>query len=81
MRVLLRDARTGSYVGREMPWVEKAAAAAEFETVEAAGRKALESERKDLIIALRYESPECELALDPVQCLKNVGGGGLRARI
>ena len=76
MRVLLRDTRTGDYFAKEMRWVRNPEGAAEFETVEAAGWGARECGRRDAIIVLRYEKPECELGLDPVVCVTDAGGGG-----
>ena len=80
MRVLLRDAGTGSYFGREMAWVGHLEGAAEFGTLEAAGSKAMEWPGRDVLVVLRYEQPECELALSPVYCVKNAGTGGQRLR-
>ncbi len=37
----------------------------EFETVEAAGRKAKASYGGNVVVVLRYDRPECELALNP----------------
>ena len=76
MKVLLRNAVTGSYVGRETAWAKNVEGAAEFETVEAAGWRVRECGRQDAIIVLRYEKPECELGLDPVVCVTDAGGGG-----
>jgi hypothetical protein len=81
MKVLLRDAGTGSYVGREVAWVGTPEVAAEFETMEAAGYKAQEFGRHDVVVVLKYESPECELALNPAYCVTHARGGGQRPRI
>ena len=80
MRVLLRDAGTGSYVGGQVAWVGNAEVAAEFASLAAAGRKAQEFGQKDVVVVLRYEGPECELALNPAYCVTAAGGGGQRPR-
>ena len=76
--MLLRDAGTGSYVGRQVAWVGNPEVAAEFATLAAAGRKAREFGGEDVVVVLRYESPECELALNPAYCVPAAGGGGQR---
>ena len=42
MKVLIRDAGNGLYVGRQAPWAGNQEEAAEFATLDAAGRKARE---------------------------------------
>jgi hypothetical protein len=79
MKVLLRDLRAGLYFGGEMKWVEKPKAAADFATLEAASRRAGESGGADVAVVLRYDGPECELALNPADCLN--GGGGVGQRL
>jgi enolase len=64
MKVLLKDEATGSYVGREMAWAKNVAAAAEFETLEAAVQKTLDYVREDVVIVLRDEDRKCGLALN-----------------
>lgn len=68
MKVLLKDAKTGSYVARGMAWVENVDGAVEFGTLEAAGRQARECGGEDVMVVMRYEDPLCELALDPMHC-------------
>ena len=80
MKVLLRDAGAGLYVGRQVPWVGNPECAAEFETLAAAGQKAREFGRQDVVVVLRYESPECELALNPAYCVTAAGGRGQMLR-
>jgi len=80
MKVLLRDAGTGSYVGRDVAWVGNPEGAAEFATLEAAGHRAREFAREDVVVVLKYDSPECELALNPAFCVTNTRGGGQRLR-
>ena len=75
MRVLLRDVGTGSYFGPDLAWVGKLEGAADFGTLEAAGRKARECGREDVVVVLRYENPECELALNPAYCVTDTDGG------
>ena len=80
MRVLLRDAGTGFYVGREVPWVASEEGAAEFETLAAAGCKAVEFGPEDVVVVLRWESPESELLLNPAYCVTEAGAGRQRIR-
>lgn len=75
MKVVLRDAGTGLYVGSQVPWVANPECAAEFATLAAAGWKAREFRRKDLVVVLKDESPESELALNPAYCVTEAGGG------
>ena len=81
MKVLIRDAASGLYVGRQAPWEGNLEAAAEFATLESAGRKARALEGVDAVVVLKYESPERELALNPVYCLTHATSGGRRSRI
>ena len=80
MKVLLKDAGTGSYVGRETAWAENVAGAAEFGTVDSAVQKALEYARNDVVVVLRYEDPVCELGLNPAFCGADDNGRGERLR-
>jgi hypothetical protein len=68
MKVFLRDARTSLYYGKDMAWVETVKGAAEFATMEEAGGMARECGCEDAVVVLRYENPDCELALDPAYC-------------
>jgi len=80
MKVLVRDAGTGSYVGRQVTWVGNAEEAAQFATLEAAGQQAREFGREDVVVVLRYENPECELVLNRAYWMTQAGGGGQRPR-
>jgi hypothetical protein len=80
MRVLIRDAGNGLYVGRQAPWANKPEEAVEFATLEAAGRKAREFGEVDAVLVLRYENPECELALNPACCVTDTHDGDQRLR-
>jgi hypothetical protein len=73
MKVLLRDARTNLYYGRDRAWVDNVERAAEFGTLEEAGGMAWECGREDTMVVLRYENPECELALNPQYCASTAG--------
>jgi hypothetical protein len=64
-----------------MAWVDKHEAATNFGTLEAAGRRARESGGMDVAVVLRYESPECEVALNPAYCVQDFGGRGQRMQI
>jgi hypothetical protein len=69
MLVLLRDLKTGLYFGRENVWVGKPEAATDFATLEAAGCGAKVCVGEDVAVVLRYDNPECELALNPAFCM------------
>lgn len=69
MKVLLRDLQTGFYFGSKGTWVSEIAEAAEFTSLDAAGRKAGESGRSEVAVVLKYEQPACELALNSSYCL------------
>ena len=69
MIVILRDLKTGLYLGRENVWVGKPEEAADFGTLEAAGRGAWKCAGEDVAVVLRYDNPECELALNPAYCM------------
>jgi hypothetical protein len=80
MKELLRDAGSGLYVDSQAPWLAKPEGAAESATLEAAGRKAREFAREDVVVVPRSESPECEQALIPAYCATDTRGGGQRLR-
>jgi hypothetical protein len=67
MRVLIRDEKTGKYLGQDGVWVADAKEGIGFPTLQAAGKKA--REQQDCEVVLSYENPPCELALDPVYCI------------
>ena len=68
------------YVGRQAPWVRNLEEAAEFTTLAAAGWKAREFGREDVVVVLKYESPRCELALNPVYCVTDASSGQRMAK-
>jgi len=78
MIVLLRDLKTGLYFGRENVWVRKPQAAMDFGTLEAAGCGAEGCAGEDVAVILRYDNPECELALNPEFCMTS---SSTRARV
>jgi hypothetical protein len=80
MKVLIRDAGNGLYVGSQVPWAANLGEAAEFATLDAAGRKAQEFGGVDAVVVLRYENPESELALNPAYCVTDTPDGGRRLR-
>jgi hypothetical protein len=69
MRVLLRNGRTGLYRGKSLDWVAEIEDAAEFNTIQAAGQNARSSDEEEVDVVLRYDEPECELALNPAYCV------------
>lgn len=66
MKVLLRDTGTGKYLGFDDQWVAEPWQAFAFAQIEAAGQKAMRG--SSLQVVLRYDDPECELALSPEFC-------------
>lgn len=80
--MLLRDTGTGKYLGLNGQWVMEPRQAFAFPQIEAAGQKAVQG--KSLRVVLRYDEPECELALSPEFCAEQVfpllaGAPGSRA--
>ena len=70
----LRDAESGAYFGRELAWVEALEQAQEYRTLQAAGRKAGQCGREDVVVVVRFDDPVCELALNPAYCMPERGG-------
>jgi hypothetical protein len=69
MKVLLKDEETRLYYGGQDRWVPKADDALNFGVIAKAGEKAKECQAHPTNVVLRYENPECELALNPVFCV------------
>jgi hypothetical protein len=69
MKVLLRDGRNGLYCGRGDNWVAAIEEAAEFDTIKAAGQKARDPDFDEVEVVLKYDNPQCELALNPAYCV------------
>ncbi len=74
MKVLLRNERTGLYVGEHIPWVANPEYAVKFSTLELAAWQARKFGRDDVVVVLRYEQPQCELALNPAYCVTEAHG-------
>ena len=68
MKVLLRDEEMRLYCGTDDRWVADPQAAMDFRALEKAGEKAAERPAQTLSVVLKYESPDYELALNPVFC-------------
>jgi len=64
MTVLLASSGTGSYYGKDIAWAATAEGAVEFGTLAEVGRMAWKCWRKDVVVVLRYENPDCELTLN-----------------
>jgi hypothetical protein len=73
MKVLLKDEELRLYYAGQDQWVAEVKAAVNFEVIDRAGRKALECPSRVMSVVLRYEEPECEVALNPAFCLPRVG--------
>jgi hypothetical protein len=71
MKILLRDDDARLYIGANDSWVADPNAATDFKLIENAGMKALERPKQTLAVVLRFDSPECELAINPVFCFKS----------
>ncbi len=69
MKILLRDEETQLYYGREGNWVAELAEAMDFETIDRARQKVQECAVAFASIVLKYETPQCELALNPAFCV------------
>jgi hypothetical protein len=69
MRVLLRNARTELYYDKTGAWVREVTTAMDFGTLEDAGKAAFTCQDPDVNVVLRYETPLCELALNPEYCI------------
>jgi len=71
MKVLLRDEEARLYYRAEHVWVADPSAAMDFHALERAGQIASDHGDQTLTVVLRYEDPECELALNPAFCIAN----------
>ncbi len=69
MRVLLRHMDTGFYYCGGYDWVDEVAGALDFGTVLKAATVALEQKLSKLTVVIRYDEPECEVALPLSVCI------------
>jgi hypothetical protein len=69
MRVLLKDEEAHLYYGPNDTWVTDPQVATDFRILERAGLEARHHSAQSLAVVLRYEMPECELALNPIYCV------------
>ncbi len=69
MTILLRNSNTRMFWGRNGRWTSERSEAALFRTLEAAGERAIEFGSDALEVVLRYETPVCELVLNPSFCV------------
>ena len=69
MKVLLKDEEMRLYYAGQDQWVAEVKAAVNFEVIDKAGQKALESPSRLMSVVLKYEDPECEVALNPAFCM------------
>ena len=74
MKVLLRDEQSRHYYGGNAAWVAELSQALNFGSIERAGQQAQECRPRVLSVVLKYENPECELALNPVFCFRGRPG-------
>jgi hypothetical protein len=66
MKVLVREEKTGQYLGHDGTWVTQPNDGLGFASLHAAAAKAREQENCDVV--LRYEEPPYELVLNPAYC-------------
>ncbi|HLH54684.1 MAG TPA: hypothetical protein VKY92_13810 [Verrucomicrobiae bacterium] len=72
MKVLLRDEQARLYHGPNDTWVIDPTTATDYRMVERAGHEAVQRPAQMLAVVLRYDNPECELALNPAFCVNKV---------
>jgi hypothetical protein len=70
MKVLLRDEQSRHYYSGNEAWVAEMSKAWNFGSIERAGQQAQECHPRVLSVVLKYDNPECELALNPVFCFR-----------
>jgi hypothetical protein len=72
MKILLRDAQTCMWKGINGAWTSALEEAVQFGTLDAAGDEAIKWGERDVVVVLKFEEPSCELALNPVYCVRAV---------
>ena len=70
MKIILRDAQTRMLKSKSGAWTSDPAEAVQFLSLEAAGEQAKQCGDQDVEVVLKYEEPPCELALNPVYCIR-----------
>ena len=60
---MLKDSLTGLYYGSNQTWCAKVSEAMNFDTFDTAASTALKEKPESVNVVLRFEEPECELAL------------------
>ena len=63
MKIILKDSLTGRYYSGNQAWCAKALEAMDFDAFNTAASAALEEKLESVNVVLRFEEPECELAL------------------
>jgi hypothetical protein len=63
VKIILKDSVTGLYYSGNQTWCAKVLEAMDFEAFHTAASAALEDKLDSANVVLRYEEPECELAL------------------
>jgi hypothetical protein len=69
VRVLLRHNQTGFYYCGNHNWVDEVADALDFGTILKAAFLAAEERLGKVTVVVRYDAPECELALPMEACV------------
>ena len=75
MKVFIRNSLTRMYCGQNGEWVGEIGQALDFGTIERAGQRAAGHE--DLDVVLKYNEPDCELALNPAFCINRMAPRGV----
>lgn len=63
MKIILKDSLTGRYYSGNQTWCAKVLEAVDFDAFHTAASAALEDKLDTANVVLRFEEPECELAL------------------
>jgi hypothetical protein len=63
VKIILKDSLTGLYYSGNQTWCTKVSEAMNFGTFDTAASTAFEEKPESVNVVLRFEEPECELAL------------------
>jgi hypothetical protein len=69
MKVLLKSTQTRLYYGGQNVWVSEVAQAIDFRVLQTAGRLVKEKRMQEVDVVLKYDEPQCELAVNPAYCI------------
>jgi hypothetical protein len=63
VKIILKDSLTGRYYSGNQTWCAKVLEAMDFDAFNTAASAALEENLESVNVVLRFEEPECDLAL------------------